>query len=72
LGWTPGVGLEQSVEQTLDFFLREAVRTGEVVIDDDRAEVLDLPASAEAAQPVTRIVSITSNRAGRPVRRVTS
>ncbi len=29
LGWTPAVGLEQSVERTLDFFLREAVRSGE-------------------------------------------
>ena len=29
LNWTPTVGLEQSVEQTLDFFLREAIRSGE-------------------------------------------
>lgn len=29
LGWTPTVGLEQSVERTLDFFLQEAVRSGE-------------------------------------------
>jgi UDP-4-amino-4-deoxy-L-arabinose formyltransferase/UDP-glucuronic acid dehydrogenase (UDP-4-keto-hexauronic acid decarboxylating) len=30
LNWTPTVGLEQSVDRTLDFFLREAVRSGEV------------------------------------------
>ncbi len=29
LGWAPVVGLEQSVEQTLDFFLREALRSQE-------------------------------------------
>jgi UDP-4-amino-4-deoxy-L-arabinose formyltransferase/UDP-glucuronic acid dehydrogenase (UDP-4-keto-hexauronic acid decarboxylating) len=27
--WTPTIGLEQSVERTLDFFLREADRSGE-------------------------------------------
>ena len=30
LNWTPTVGLEKSVEQTLDFFLREAFRCGEI------------------------------------------
>ena len=34
----PPFGLEKSTERTLDFFLREAVRTGEIVIDEDRAE----------------------------------
>jgi UDP-4-amino-4-deoxy-L-arabinose formyltransferase/UDP-glucuronic acid dehydrogenase (UDP-4-keto-hexauronic acid decarboxylating) len=29
LNWTPTVDLERSVERTLDFFLREAVRSGE-------------------------------------------
>ena len=29
LKWNPIVGLEQSIDQTLDFFLREAVRSGE-------------------------------------------
>jgi UDP-4-amino-4-deoxy-L-arabinose formyltransferase/UDP-glucuronic acid dehydrogenase (UDP-4-keto-hexauronic acid decarboxylating) len=29
LGWSPTVGLEQSVERTLDFFLQEAVISGE-------------------------------------------
>jgi len=29
LGWKPVVGLEQSVERTLDFFLRQAVQCGE-------------------------------------------
>ena len=29
VGWTPSVGLEQSVRETLDFFLREALRSGD-------------------------------------------
>ncbi len=29
LNWTPTIGLDRSVEQTLDFFLREAIRSGE-------------------------------------------
>ena len=28
LAWTPGIDLERSVERTLDFFLREALRSG--------------------------------------------
>ena len=69
LGWTPMIGLEQSVAQTLDFFLREAVRTGEVVIDDDEAEVLNIPAAAGPPQPPATIVAITSGRARRSARR---
>ena len=34
LNWTPAVGLEQSVEDTLDFFLQEAIRCGEFEIFD--------------------------------------
>jgi UDP-4-amino-4-deoxy-L-arabinose formyltransferase/UDP-glucuronic acid dehydrogenase (UDP-4-keto-hexauronic acid decarboxylating) len=29
VGWTPSIGLKQSVRETLDFFLREALRSGE-------------------------------------------
>lgn len=29
LQWTPSIDIEQSVEETLDFFLKEAIRTGE-------------------------------------------
>ncbi|MBU1138251.1 MAG: bifunctional UDP-4-amino-4-deoxy-L-arabinose formyltransferase/UDP-glucuronic acid oxidase ArnA [Proteobacteria bacterium] len=32
LGWKPSVSLEQSVEETLDFFLKQAVDTGEFEI----------------------------------------
>jgi UDP-4-amino-4-deoxy-L-arabinose formyltransferase/UDP-glucuronic acid dehydrogenase (UDP-4-keto-hexauronic acid decarboxylating) len=32
LGWKPKVSLEQSVEETLDFFLKQAVETGEFEI----------------------------------------
>jgi len=35
LNWTPAVGLEQSVERTLDFFLREAIISGEFVGQED-------------------------------------
>jgi len=34
LNWTPAIELEQSVEETLDFFLREAIRCGEFEILD--------------------------------------
>ncbi len=60
LDWTPRIELEQSVEQTLDFFLREAVRTGEVVIDEDRTHVLDIPADTKPPRPATTIVSVAS------------
>lgn len=60
LDWTPRIGLEQSVEQTLDFFLREAVRTGEVAIDEDRATVLNIPTAATPPRPATTIVSVAS------------
>jgi UDP-4-amino-4-deoxy-L-arabinose formyltransferase/UDP-glucuronic acid dehydrogenase (UDP-4-keto-hexauronic acid decarboxylating) len=33
--WTPTVGLEQSVETTLDFFLKEAIRCGEFGVSAD-------------------------------------
>ncbi|MFA5342664.1 MAG: bifunctional UDP-4-amino-4-deoxy-L-arabinose formyltransferase/UDP-glucuronic acid oxidase ArnA [Kiritimatiellia bacterium] len=35
LGWTPAITLEQSVDETLDFFLREAVASGEFGIEDE-------------------------------------
>ncbi|MBP8910447.1 MAG: bifunctional UDP-4-amino-4-deoxy-L-arabinose formyltransferase/UDP-glucuronic acid oxidase ArnA [Phycisphaerae bacterium] len=57
LGWTPTIGLEQSVEQTLDFFLREAVRTGEIVLDEDRAKVLETGA-APTRRPAVPIAEI--------------
>jgi UDP-4-amino-4-deoxy-L-arabinose formyltransferase / UDP-glucuronic acid dehydrogenase (UDP-4-keto-hexauronic acid decarboxylating) len=58
LGWTPAIGLAQSVEQTLDFFLREAVRTGEIMIDDDRAKVLDIEAKPKRTSPKIPIISV--------------
>jgi UDP-4-amino-4-deoxy-L-arabinose formyltransferase/UDP-glucuronic acid dehydrogenase (UDP-4-keto-hexauronic acid decarboxylating) len=39
LNWTPAVELEQSVEETLDFFLREAIRCGEFEILDKESVV---------------------------------
>jgi len=35
LGWTPAIPLEQSVDETLDFFLQEAVASGEFGIEDE-------------------------------------
>ncbi|MBU0716569.1 MAG: bifunctional UDP-4-amino-4-deoxy-L-arabinose formyltransferase/UDP-glucuronic acid oxidase ArnA [Verrucomicrobia bacterium] len=35
LGWTPTIPLEQSVNETLDFFLKEAVASGEFGIEDE-------------------------------------
>ncbi len=65
LGWTPTVGLELSVEQTLDFFLREAVRTGEIAIDDDRAEILNMPAAGRSQKP-RLIISVPSAHTRKP------
>lgn len=58
LGWTPVIGLERSVEQTLDFFLREAVRTGEIAIDEDRAKVLEMDAAPahRSAVPIAEVL----------------
>ncbi|MCJ7684445.1 MAG: bifunctional UDP-4-amino-4-deoxy-L-arabinose formyltransferase/UDP-glucuronic acid oxidase ArnA [Desulfobacteraceae bacterium] len=39
LNWIPAVELEQSVEETLDFFLREAIRCGEFEIRDKESVV---------------------------------
>ncbi|OGV74607.1 MAG: bifunctional UDP-glucuronic acid oxidase/UDP-4-amino-4-deoxy-L-arabinose formyltransferase [Lentisphaerae bacterium RIFOXYB12_FULL_65_16] len=38
VGWSPTVGMEKSVEQTLDFFLRDAVTSGEFRVDADETE----------------------------------
>jgi len=52
LKWTPTVGLEESVERTLNFFLSEAIRCGEFEVNRDASRDLsqafsctgDLPA----------------------------
>ncbi len=58
LDWTPVIGLERSVEQTLDFFLREAVRTGEIAIDEDRAKILEAGAATRARRGVIPIAEV--------------
>jgi UDP-4-amino-4-deoxy-L-arabinose formyltransferase/UDP-glucuronic acid dehydrogenase (UDP-4-keto-hexauronic acid decarboxylating) len=60
LDWNPTVELEQSIEQTLDFFLREAVRTGEVAISDDQAEVLGIRPADRLPKPAAPIISVRS------------
>ncbi len=67
LNWTPTIELEQSVERTLDFFLREAVRTGEIVINDDLAEVLNVPVVGKSLAP-TPILSVPPTRSRKPTR----
>lgn len=47
LNWTPTVGFDQSVEQTLDFFLREAVRSGKFKTSE-RGMTYDTHVSASA------------------------
>jgi UDP-4-amino-4-deoxy-L-arabinose formyltransferase/UDP-glucuronic acid dehydrogenase (UDP-4-keto-hexauronic acid decarboxylating) len=63
LSWTPTIELEESVEQTLDFFLREAIRHGVIEIKGDLTDA----GVAEALKPkqpvggkVTPIVSVPS------------
>jgi UDP-4-amino-4-deoxy-L-arabinose formyltransferase / UDP-glucuronic acid dehydrogenase (UDP-4-keto-hexauronic acid decarboxylating) len=52
LGWNPVVELEQSVERTLDFFLREAIRCGEFGIGADTScapfEVSSVPGESRS------------------------
>jgi len=63
LNWQPTIELEQSVEQTLDFFLREAVRHGDIVIEGDGSDHSEAqrPGSPPATTgKVTPIVSIPS------------
>lgn len=63
LNWQPTIELEQSVEQTLDFFLREAVRHGDIVIEGDGSDLSEAqtPGSPPATTgKVTPIVSIPS------------
>ena len=67
LDWTPTVELERSVEQTLDFFLREAVRTGEIAISDDRAEALEIPAGPSERRPAIPVVPIQSVGPRKPI-----
>ena len=48
LGWTPTVDLEQSVEQTLDFFLRASIESGEFLQDSrvktrSRQDIISVP-----------------------------
>jgi UDP-4-amino-4-deoxy-L-arabinose formyltransferase/UDP-glucuronic acid dehydrogenase (UDP-4-keto-hexauronic acid decarboxylating) len=63
LNWTPTIKLEQSVEQTLDFFLREAVLHGDVQVEGDLAG-MEQPETARTAKPAKKkaipIVSIPS------------
>ena len=61
LNWTPKIDLEESVEQTLDFFLREAIRHGVIEIKGDLTDAV----ATEILQPkqssggkVTPIVSV--------------
>jgi UDP-4-amino-4-deoxy-L-arabinose formyltransferase/UDP-glucuronic acid dehydrogenase (UDP-4-keto-hexauronic acid decarboxylating) len=63
LDWSPKIGLEQSVEQTLDFFLREAVRSGEIEIEGDLTDLDAAEASGLAravGKEATPIVSVPS------------
>ncbi len=55
LNWTPTIELERSVEQTLDFFLREAVRHGDAVIEGNGP---DLSETAPPLKKPTPIISI--------------
>jgi len=45
LGWSPAIGLEQSVEQTLDFFLWEAIRNGDVQVKSEFSDLVRKKAS---------------------------
>lgn len=50
-GWEPTVGLEVSVERTLDFFLQDAVRSGEFRLNGEGLELMEdngiMPCTAE-------------------------
>ena len=63
LNWNPTIELEESVEQTLDFFLREAIRHGVIEMKGDLTDA-GAPEKLKLKQPVggkiTPIVSLPS------------
>jgi UDP-4-amino-4-deoxy-L-arabinose formyltransferase / UDP-glucuronic acid dehydrogenase (UDP-4-keto-hexauronic acid decarboxylating) len=69
LDWTPTIPLEHSVEQTLDFFLREAVRHGDVQIEGG-LESLEPGAEAKPVEGATPIVGVPASRAKGSTRRI--
>ncbi len=56
LNWTPTVGIEQSVDRTLDFFLREAIRCDELEVG---REILNL-AVPVSSFPDSKRLSVVS------------
>ena len=68
LNWTPTTGLEHSIEQTLDFFLREAVHADELAMSDDSAKAPSTSATDHPSESGTPIVSVASGRQKKPVR----
>jgi UDP-4-amino-4-deoxy-L-arabinose formyltransferase/UDP-glucuronic acid dehydrogenase (UDP-4-keto-hexauronic acid decarboxylating) len=66
LGWSPQIKMEKSVERTLDFFLREAIRQ----MDTENQDARRLPSQADQAatiapvvQAATPIISVPPSRA---------
>jgi UDP-4-amino-4-deoxy-L-arabinose formyltransferase / UDP-glucuronic acid dehydrogenase (UDP-4-keto-hexauronic acid decarboxylating) len=68
LDWVPTTGLEHSVEQTLDFFLRQAVDAGETAMDADRTQVANASGPVRSAGSKTSIVAVPSGDKKKPVR----
>ena len=63
LNWKPTIELEESVEQTLDFFLKEAIRHGVIEIKGDLTDAVAteiLKPKQPAGTKVTPIVSVPS------------
>jgi UDP-4-amino-4-deoxy-L-arabinose formyltransferase/UDP-glucuronic acid dehydrogenase (UDP-4-keto-hexauronic acid decarboxylating) len=58
LGWNPTIGLERSVEQTLDFFLWEAIRNGDVQVKSELADLVREQVSACPSSPLRAPISI--------------
>jgi UDP-4-amino-4-deoxy-L-arabinose formyltransferase/UDP-glucuronic acid dehydrogenase (UDP-4-keto-hexauronic acid decarboxylating) len=63
LGWTPGIGLAQSVKQTLDFFLRQALSHGYVeAIRESPDEPAPVPIPMTEASKPSRVKPVHSLR----------
>jgi len=71
VGWSPAIGLERSVEQTLDFFLWEAIRNGDVQVKSEFSDLVRQKASGSSsrqARPPIPIDSLPPSASKTPVR----
>ena len=71
LEWSPKISIERSVEQTLDFFLREAISGGVTESSfDSEVKILEKEKALPSIQKTVPIISVTTSAHERPKKRV--